>query len=211
MVMHEDAGRRGALRIQYPAHLAPEVSIDTARFTVVDLSVSGCQLALTGASRYRVGDFVRGTLRFRDGVTRLVEGNVARFTEGGFAIQFTRELPQGFLDKEAALFGGEARDRRRFYRLRYPEHRRPSLAQGMDADAITEISEAAIAIFCPTFGRYMKGQAIMASVQFQDGETCTVSGSVYRLSAQDVIIVLNQLIPMARVVREQQNLLQGRR
>ena len=133
-----------------------------------------------------------------------------RTSANGFVLEFLHVIPAGYISREAAMFGSEERDRRRFFRLRYSERPYPQLVcRGSQYDVL-EVSEAAIVMFSPGLSSFMKGQQILGSVVFHDRGTVPIAGSVYRMTTTEVTVLLARFIPAERMIKEQQYVLQQR-
>ncbi|HOF89459.1 MAG TPA: PilZ domain-containing protein [Armatimonadota bacterium] len=200
---------RQSVRIIYPPHLAPEMALDGATYRVVDLSAGGCLLSATMPARYRVGQQVHGTIRFKDGSSLRLDAYVLRSHDNTFALEFLHEIPQGYIERETAIFGSRDRDRRRFFRLRYSSVPNPTLlCAEQEQFRVMEISEAAIVLCCEDLERFMKGQRVQGTLVFHDGEGLGVDGYVFRMTARQVIVLLSRFLPTARIMKEQQYALQ---
>ena len=197
---------RRAIRILYPPHLAPEVTLDGVVFSVVDLSVGGCLLSAAMPARYRVGQQVKASIRFKDGAVLPLEAYVLHADDHTcFTLEFLHEIPMGYIERETAIIGGQDRDRRRFFRLRYSAVPNPRLHCGNpEAYRVIEISEAAVVLCCENLARFMKGQKVHGSLSFHDGESLPIDGYVFRLTAEHIIVLLSRFLPAARIMKEQQ-------
>lgn len=196
---------RRAIRIIYPPHLAPEVFLDGVTYHVVDLSPGGCLLGETVPPRYHVGQNVTGLLRFKDGAVISVDAIVLRAHDSGFALEFQRDLPMAYIERETEIFGGQERDRRRFFRLRYSQMPNPRLiCTEKEIYRVLEISEAAIVFYCDDFSRFIKGAKVKGGLAFHDGESIPVDGYIFRMTADCVIVLLSRFLPAARMMKEQQ-------
>jgi len=203
---------RQSLRIIYPPHLAPEIALDGTTYRVVDLSAGGCLLSATMPSHYRVGQQVKGTIYFKDGLSLTLDAYILRSHDNTFALEFLHEIPHGYIERETAIFGGTDRDRRRFFRLRYSNVPNPMLlCADSEQFRVAEISEAAIVLYCTDLERFMKGQRVQGTLAFHDGENIFMDGYVFRLTARQVIVLLSRFLPMARIMKEQQYALQQTR
>ncbi len=212
MAHADSGGRRNTIRIQYPPHLAPEIEINHTRYTVVDLSANGCSLTVPSASRYRIGERLRVTLRFRDGATLPVEATVSRMDVGRVGLAFQVDIPQRVMERELSLFGDQGRDRRRFFRLLYGRVPGPILlCRGAVQFKVIEISEAAIVLHCEDLTAFLRGQQVMGSLMFHDRKPLPIIGNVFRLTADRIVVMLGRFIPTARIMQEQQYVLKTQR
>jgi hypothetical protein len=212
MPSQDEISRRKSPRIHYPPHLAPEIELGASRYTVVDLSEGGCTLAVAVPAHYRMGERVQGKLRFRDGVALPIDAYVLRSSTDDFVLEFLHPIPQGYINRETALFGSQNRDRRRFFRLRYQRVPGPTLViRGGVQFQVVEISEAAIVLYCPSLEQFMKGQQIFGSLIYHDREPYPIVGNIFRMTRSEVIVLLARFIPSTRVMKEQQYVLQATR
>lgn len=208
----DSGGRRDTIRISYPSHLAPEFVMGAARCTVLDLSARGCQVQTPAPTRARIGDNLRGTLRFRDGQSLAIDARVSRVETDRVNLEFLADIPQRFIERELMLFGDQGRDRRRFFRLQYQCVPGPTLVvRGGVQFPIVEISEAAIVLSNEDINAFMRGQQVMGSIIFHDRKALPIIGNIFRMTAKRVIILLGRFIPTARVMQEQQHVLQALR
>jgi len=203
-VLEPSDSRRRSLRIHYPAHLAPELQIGYDRYRVIDLSEGGCSLAVFASAVAHAGAHLRGVLRFREGSSLPVEGDILRSTTGELVIEFIHPIPVGYIQREAAMFGGDRQDRRRFFRFRYPHRPYPQLVGRNLQHDVIEISEAAVVLYCPEVDTFFKGQQIMGSLIFEDHSSLPIAGAILRMTATEVVVSLARFIPAERVIKEQQ-------
>lgn len=92
---------------------------------------------------------------------------------------------------------------RAYFRLWYPQAARPILVIGDRKFEVTEISEegARIAIsgsFCRA-----ENESFSGTIQFRNGESDSVAGTVLRSSPEEVVASLNQGISLKRMMSEQ--------
>jgi hypothetical protein len=93
--------------------------------------------------------------------------------------------------------------RRRYYRLRYPEVERPSVwFKGRYYEA-TEVSEGGVMILLGDGCAVRMGQSFVGVIQFQDGETNPIVGVVLRIDENKMVVKLSKGISLRRMMAEQ--------
>jgi len=93
--------------------------------------------------------------------------------------------------------------RRRYYRLQYPEVERPTVwFKGRDYE-VTEVSEGGVMILLGDGCAVRLGQSFVGVIQFQDGETNPIVGVVLRIAANKMAVKLSKGISLRRMMAEQ--------
>lgn len=96
------------------------------------------------------------------------------------------------------------RNRRAFFRLRYPEADRPAFAAGPCRFAVAEVSEAGARLVLAG-AEPAVGAAVAGWLQFADGSEW-VEGSVLRHDAGEAVVVLTARVTLRRMIAEQKRL-----
>lgn len=94
--------------------------------------------------------------------------------------------------------------RRRFYRLPYPDDARPPF-QHQDGESypVLELSEKSVVI-APAEGEVWPiGSAVSGHIFFNDGDSESISGEVLRQDSRGVVVVLSDGITFHHVIKEQ--------
>ena len=97
-------------------------------------------------------------------------------------------------------------EKRRFFRLIYPQTYHPSLRFWENWDfeyAVNEISEGSLVFTCSTPGEFLPGQVISAFVFFRQGKSDQVKGTIIKIRGQRVVMLLSQGISLQRVCEEE--------
>ncbi|HEY3418862.1 MAG TPA: hypothetical protein VGM23_18460 [Armatimonadota bacterium] len=101
-----------------------------------------------------------------------------------------------------------SRERRRFFRLPYPEGAvRPTILTLDGSFPVSEISEKGLRFVCRRAAMFKLHQPVKATVRFLGGETCLIEGHVLRMTADAVILFLTKGIPLNKIVEEQRMLI----
>lgn len=101
----------------------------------------------------------------------------------------------------------QGEERRRYYRVRYPMMRRPSVdVWGRRFDVI-DVSEGGVRFQCSDPESAPAGQPVQAVITFDDTGQAEVEGTVVRVERQRVALELTVGVPYSRIVREQLHLL----
>ncbi|HEX2950521.1 MAG TPA: hypothetical protein VHV83_13305 [Armatimonadota bacterium] len=98
------------------------------------------------------------------------------------------------------------REKRRFFRLIYPQTNCPAMRFWEDWNKeypVREISEGSIVFHADNPGNFLPGQSISAFVCFRQGKTDPIKGIILRIRGNRVIVVLNQGISLQRVSEEE--------
>jgi hypothetical protein len=93
--------------------------------------------------------------------------------------------------------------RRRYYRLRYPEVERPTVWFKGRYYEVLEVSEGGAMILLGDGCAVRLGQSFVGVVQFQDGETSSIVGVVLRLDENKMVVKLSKGISLRRMMAEQ--------
>jgi hypothetical protein len=103
-----------------------------------------------------------------------------------------------------AVITADERERRRFFRLRYPLTLRPVARARGERFEVAEVSEEGLVLWCPALEPFRLGEPIHADVRFADGCTHGVIGRVLRIRRQEIIIQLtHQGFPTGRIFSEE--------
>ena len=95
------------------------------------------------------------------------------------------------------------KQRRRYYRLQYPELERPTVWFKARYYEVTEVSEGGVMILLGDGCAVRLGQSFAGVVQFEDGETNSIVGVVLRIDANKMIVKLSKGISLRRMMAEQ--------
>jgi len=93
--------------------------------------------------------------------------------------------------------------RRRYYRLHYPEIERPTVWFKGRYYEVSEISEGGVVILLGDGCAVRLGQAFVGVIQFQDGETNSIVGVVLRIDGNRMVVKLSKGISLRRMMTEQ--------
>lgn len=92
---------------------------------------------------------------------------------------------------------------RAYFRLWYPQVARPALVIGDRKFEVTEISEEGVRIaISGSFGRE-ENESFSGTIQFSNGESDPVAGTVRRSSPKEVVASLSRGISLKRMMSEQ--------
>ena len=93
--------------------------------------------------------------------------------------------------------------RRRYYRLQYPEVERPTVWFKGRTYEVAEVSEGGVMILLGDGCAVRVGQSFAGVVEFEDGETNSIVGVVLRIDANKMIVKLSKGISLRRMMAEQ--------
>ena len=93
--------------------------------------------------------------------------------------------------------------RRRYYRLHYPEAERPTVWFKGRHYEVAEVSEGGLMILLGDGCAVRLGQAFVGVVRFQDGETNSIVGVVLRIDENKMAVKLSKGISLRRMMAEQ--------
>lgn len=68
---------------------------------------------------------------------------------------------------------------------------------------VAEISEAAIVFRSADLWRFFLSQPLQGALRFLDGEEHPISGTIYRIGSEKIVVLLQRHLPTARVFKEQ--------
>ncbi len=102
----------------------------------------------------------------------------------------------------------EYRFDRAYYRLVYPLAFRPRFVVGSDTFQVVDLSEQGIRYVHPGPGRPNPGVAIEGVVRLATGEEVEVEGTVVRVEAPHVALVLSRGVPFGLMLDQQRYLQQ---
>jgi hypothetical protein len=100
----------------------------------------------------------------------------------------------------------DSAERRRFYRLRYPEEERPVALAENRVFRVAELSEEGVRIVLAD-GQPAVGVAFAGYVRFPDDQVATVEGVVLRHEGAEAVVYLTVGVPLRRMLAEQQRLI----
>jgi hypothetical protein len=107
------------------------------------------------------------------------------------------------VDKKIGKDQHPQHQRRRYYRLRYPEVERPTVwFKGRYYEA-AEVSEGGVMILLGDGCAVRLGQSFVGVIQFQDGETNSIVGVVLRIDETKMAVKLSKGISLRRMMAEQ--------
>ena len=95
------------------------------------------------------------------------------------------------------------RDRRRFYRLRYPTKERPELVLGDQTFPVTELSEGGLRILA----KELPQTGVHGILRLKDGQEIGIEGSAVRQEGDEAIIVDLKGVEFSHLVSEHRRLL----
>ena len=93
--------------------------------------------------------------------------------------------------------------RRRYYRLQYPEVERPTVWFKARYYEVTEVSEGGVMILLGDGCAVRLGQSFVGVIQFQDGEINPIVGVVLRIDEGRMAVKLSKGISLRRMMAEQ--------
>jgi hypothetical protein len=93
--------------------------------------------------------------------------------------------------------------RRRYYRLHYPEVERPTVWFKGRYYEVAEVSEGGVMILLGDGCAVGLGQSFVGVVRFQDGETNSIVGVVLRIDENKMVVKLSKGISLRRMMAEQ--------
>lgn len=100
-------------------------------------------------------------------------------------------------------------NRRRFFRLRYPETRRPTIEVNDGRCKIVEISERGLRLEASSWP-FPVGEGVSARIHFSDGTKCILEDAeIYRIDGSEVVIVFSDGVSMQRMAREQRKIIRA--
>jgi hypothetical protein len=95
------------------------------------------------------------------------------------------------------------RERRRFYRLRYPVSVRPHMLYKKWKFPVAEISEQGLRFVIIEEALDHIVMNMKATVFFHDGESQDVEGKILRIEDDEIVVQLFKGIPLKRMITEQ--------
>jgi hypothetical protein len=93
--------------------------------------------------------------------------------------------------------------KRRYYRLHYPEVERPSVWFKGRYYEVSEVSEGGIMILLGDGCAVRLGQSFVGVIRFQDGETNSIVGVVLRIDENKMVVKLSKGVSLRRMMAEQ--------
>ena len=98
---------------------------------------------------------------------------------------------------------------RRFFRLRYPLTRRPTIEINDGSGKLVEVSEAGLRLRADTWD-LPDGTEVIARVHFSDGEVCYLRDArVDRVEDDEVVLIFSGGISLKRMAKEQRKILRA--
>ena len=97
--------------------------------------------------------------------------------------------------------------KRNYFRIDYPPSERPRLVIEGEEFSILNLSEQGLR-FEPKGKSFALGSALRGSIRFSDGMSYLVRGLVARTQVGDVVVQLQQGIPLPRMLQEERRLIQ---
>ncbi|MEQ8224416.1 MAG: PilZ domain-containing protein [Candidatus Eremiobacterota bacterium] len=91
--------RRRFYRIKYPLIERPEIILDNRSYQVIDISEGGVKF-FSPVTTFKVGDYIKGSIKFHDGEVMPVEGHVLRLQNKRVIILLDRKIPLQRILKE---------------------------------------------------------------------------------------------------------------
>jgi len=104
----------------------------------------------------------------------------------------------------------DARERRRHYRLRYPEDLRPTVVISGVQRSLTEVSVRGVRFVTPPLG-YAEGQIVRVELNLMAQAPLVSEAVVLRTERDEVILWLTEEIDHAVILREQRRLIRRAR
>lgn len=95
------------------------------------------------------------------------------------------------------------KQRRRYYRLHYPEVERPTVWFKGQYFEVAEVSEGGVMILLGDGCAVRLGQSFAGVIQFNDGETNPIVGVVLRIEENRMVVKLSKGITLKRMMAEQ--------
>jgi hypothetical protein len=189
--------RRQHTRLSYTPENPPVLRIGTVNYGIRDLSEGGVVFVCYRQNLYPVNALISGAIIFNDGVTIPIEGRVLRHADGVIVVAFTQEA------QSAAAF----RERRRFFRLRYPRGEEVGMKWAGTPYVVIEISEEGVVVRRHAMDNWVENEEVRADVFFHDRTVVQVVGHVLRLTESEVVLHLTDGIPARTVFDEQRYLI----
>jgi hypothetical protein len=195
--------RRDEIRVRYPTSGdRPQLVLPFGECTLLDLGEHSLKFLSTKSQSIAMGQHLAARIEWESGRALMVEGVVLRKdSDDGIVLTLTQPVP-------AELLREGGRDRRSFFRLRYPLTERPQMESLYQQFETCEISERGIRFLNSLDNGFVAGQAIHATLTFRDGHQLPIEGRVLRLDKNEVVVMLSTGIPEARVMAEQRFLIQ---
>ena len=97
-------------------------------------------------------------------------------------------------------------NRRKFFRLTYPESYRPKIKIYGDIYFVSQVSERGIVLLIPDLPHRKKGAKFVALIEFADKTTLKIGGRILRIEGDKVIGELSESIDFKRINEEQRQL-----
>lgn len=92
MAVQINVQRRAFHRVRFPSAERPRWLVGDSSFSVIDLSETGCRLALAGHIAIGLAQTWTGLLRFADGEETWVEGTPTRLDPDSIVVRFAKGI-----------------------------------------------------------------------------------------------------------------------
>jgi len=195
-------------RVKYPPNAAsPVLVVGAYRYPLMEINDNGIIFSLPDPDIYKMGQELDGRLRFQNSTEMPVTGHV--YWKTSTEIMLT--LPH---DVTRQLFVRIGRDRRAYFRLRYPVNDRPVANLHGNRHNVTEISEFGLRVTTTTMRPLEPGEPVKVSLTFSDNQTLELQSEVYRLDGGEVVLIMKEYpggIPGTRVTKEQMRFIRQKR
>ncbi len=99
-----------------------------------------------------------------------------------------------------------SRDGRRHYRIRYPQRLRPRLQLEGQYAVVIDLSEGGLRIVNEVWLALAPGAAVSGALLLRSGEAARFSGTVVRITPQDIALSLGQGFSYRIILCEQRSL-----
>ena len=189
--------RRSQYRVHYLRGVRPRLHVAGKEFEVREGSPNGLRVMVSEDDRLLEGGEVEGVFRFAGGRSYGVRGEWKRASDEEVVFHLVKGLPE------------EEFNRRKFFRVKYPEPLRPILRVFDRKLSIVDICEAGIS-FLPEgadwgeiLGMYELDQEIRGTLRFHDGEAVEVDAVICRIDRDRIACHFQDTLPLDRVMAEQ--------
>jgi hypothetical protein len=95
------------------------------------------------------------------------------------------------------------KNKREFYRIRYPISCRPTLTYLGEDYEVVNISERGVRFICKKLHEFKPDLEMQFSITFRDDEPLEIEGKILRVEGKVAVIYLPENIPFGRIVQEQ--------
>ena len=101
--------------------------------------------------------------------------------------------------------------KRKFFRLTYELGRGPELVVDGRRYSVLDLSEEGLRFRLPPTARLAKGDHVGGTLEFADGNSCHVRGTVLRTQISDCIVQLSKGVPLSIMMDEQRRLIRAQK